>query len=183
MKVSHISELVDVPDGVKVELSNGIVRVSGPKGQLTKNFARTGVKVSLTADGKVKIEAWDANRRLKAMVGTVAAQIRNMILGVTKGFRYELKVAYAHFPVSVKVQGDTVLIENFLGERAPRKAKIIGDVKVSVAGDTVIVEGADKEQVAQTAANIHLATHIKDLDPRVFMDGIYVVSKGAMESG
>ena len=183
VKIDYLSELIDVPENVKVEVSGGVVKVSGPKGQLMRDFSKSGIKILSLPDGKVLLEVWNANRKLKAMIGTVASHVRNMIKGVTQGFRYELKVVYAHFPISVKVKEDRVVIENFLGERSPRVARIVGNVKVTVSGDTIVVEGIDKEQVSQTAANIHLATHIKGLDPRVFMDGIYIVKKGVMASG
>jgi len=104
-----------------------------------------------------------------------------MITGVTRGYRYRLKIVFSHFPVSVKVEGDKVIIENFLGEKAPRIAKIVGDVKVRVEKDDVIVEGIDIEAVGQTAANIELATKISDFDRRVFVDGIYIYKKEHMD--
>jgi len=79
--------------------------------------------------------------------------------------------------MSVKVAGDKVVIENFLGERHPRTARIVGDTKVQVKGDEVEVTGINKEHVGQTMANIEQATRIKGRDPRVFQDGIYLVSK------
>src|SRR5690606_1375479 len=97
--------------------------------------------------------------------------------GVTEGFTYRMKIVYAHFPMSVKVAGDSVVIENFLGERHPRRARIVGDTKVQVKGDEVEVSGINKEDVGQTMANIEQATRIKGRDPRVFQDGIYLVSK------
>ncbi|RJS73981.1 50S ribosomal protein L6, partial [Candidatus Bathyarchaeota archaeon] len=83
----------------------------------------------------------------------------------------------AHFPISVRVKDGYVVIENFLGERSPRYAKIVGDVKISVEQDDVVVKGIDIEKVGQTAANIENATRIKGKDPRVFLDGIYVYQK------
>jgi len=178
VKLEHVAVSVPIPEGVTVEVQEGRVVIKGPKGSLERDFSKSGVEISVDDEcSAVVVEAWYANRRLKAMVGTVAAHIRNMIKGVTQGFRYTMKIVYAHFPVSVKVQGNEVIIENFLGERSPRKAKIIGDVKITIEGDTIVIEGLNKEHVGQTAANIQLATKIKDKDPRVFMDGIYVASK------
>jgi len=111
------------------------------------------------------------------MVGTFWAHIRNLIRGVTEGFEYKLKVVYAHFPIKLRVEGDEVIIENFLGEKHPRKAKIVGRVKVEIRGQEIIVKGIDKEECGQTAANLEQATKIKRLDPRVFQDGIYIVEK------
>jgi large subunit ribosomal protein L6 len=86
-------------------------------------------------------------------------------------------VVYAHFPIKVEVdKGKKIVkISNFLGEKLPRYASIVGDTEVRVEGDRIYIEGISKEDVGQTAANIRLATKIKKKDPRVFMDGIYVV--------
>ncbi|MCC6012984.1 MAG: 50S ribosomal protein L6 [Candidatus Verstraetearchaeota archaeon] len=169
-------ESVEIPNDIKVSLNGSIVTLSGPKGTLTKDFSHTGVEIEYK-EGKIFVRKKGKGRRPKAMVGTVSAHIRNMIKGVKEGHVYKMKIIYAHFPISVKVIGNEVHIENFMGERAKRIAKIIGDTKVSVHGDEIIIEGIDKEAVGQTAANIHLATHIKDRDPRVFQDGIYIVEK------
>jgi large subunit ribosomal protein L6 len=99
-----------------------------------------------------------------------------MMMGVTRGFEYKLKVAHSHFPITVKVDKDKrlVQVENFLGERTPRTAKIEGNVQVVVKGDDVIISGADRQAIGQTAANIERVCRIKDKDPRVFQDGIYL---------
>ena len=80
--------------------------------------------------------------------------------------------------MTIKVQGKKVIIDNFVGEQKPRESKIIGNVEVSIEGDDVIVQGVNIEEVAQTAANIQQATHIRKKDLRKFLDGIYVYSKG-----
>ena len=92
-----------------------------------------------------------------------------------------MKIVYAHFPMTVKVKGNIVTIDNFLGERSPRVAKIIGDAKVSVKGEDVTITGINKEEVGQTMANIEQATKIKGRDPRIFQDGIYLVDKSQEE--
>jgi large subunit ribosomal protein L6 len=100
-----------------------------------------------------------------------------MITGVRKGFTCKLKIAFSHFPISVSVKEDKVIIENFTGERSSRISKIIGNTQVSVKGDDVIVQGTNIENVTQTAANIELATKIRKKDPRVALDGIYVYER------
>ena len=184
-KLVHVAEEVRVPEGVEISIDGMKVRVKGPKGELERDFSHArGVIIRLDEDEegkKVVVEAYFANRRLKALVGTIASHIDNMITGVTKGFRYKLKIVYSHFPVTVKVQNDKVVIENFLGEKAPRIAKIMPGVKVKVQKDDVIVEGIDIEAVGQTAANIEQATKVKGFDRRVFVDGIYIYEKGVAE--
>ena len=126
------------------------------------------------------VETFFADRRKKALVGTIASHIENMIIGVTKKFYYKLKIIYTHFPVNVRIEGDTLYIENFLGEKAPRKAKILSGVDVKLSKDEITLEGIDIEKVGQTAANIEQATKVRGRDRRVFIDGIYIYEKGVV---
>jgi len=89
-----------------------------------------------------------------------------------------MKAVFSHFPMKIRVIGQTVDIENFLGEAVPRKARIVGDTKVNISGEMLKITGINKEHVGQTTANIEQATKIKKVDPRVFQDGIYIISKG-----
>ncbi len=172
---------VEIPEGVEVEVEGLKVKVRGPKGELERDFSHMkGINIRKDGD-KVIIEAFFADRKKKALVPTAAAHIRNMITGVTRGWRYRMKIVFSHFPITVNVKGDVVEIQNFLGEKAPRVARIMPGVKVRVEGKDVIVEGIDLEKVAQTAANIEQATKIKDFDRRVFMDGIYIYQREVME--
>ncbi|MCD6085334.1 MAG: 50S ribosomal protein L6 [Desulfurococcales archaeon] len=176
-----VREEILITEGVDVEVSGKEVRVRGPRGEVVRDFGfARNVRIA-REDDKVVVESYFAKRKQKALTYSIASHIRNMIDGVTKGFRYKLKVIYSHFPVTVKVEGDKVVIENFLGEKAPRVAKIVGNVKVTVTKQDIVVEGVDIEHVGQTAANIERATRIKDLDRRVFVDGIYVYEKGYAE--
>ncbi|MDK2874663.1 MAG: large subunit ribosomal protein [Methanothermobacter sp.] len=170
-----IREEIPIPDGVDVTIDGGVT-VKGPKGELSRKFNHSEISMAVE-DDKVVLEVKFPKKKDKAMIGTVRAHISNMITGVTEGFRYRMKIVYAHFPMSVKVAGDKVVIENFLGERHPRTARIVGDTKVQVKGDEVEITGINREHVGQTMANIEQATKIKGRDPRVFQDGIYLVSK------
>lgn len=169
---------VPIPEGVKVTLSGGKIKVSGPLGTLSEDLSHMPVKFDLRGRELVVYAPWPKTRDV-AMVGTAASTVKNLIKGVTKGFTYKLKIVYSHFPITVKVDGEKkkVFIENFMGEKAPRTAKIVGNVKIEVKGDDIIVQGLNLKEVSQTAANIELATKIKDKDQRVFLDGIYVYEK------
>jgi len=183
-KAIHVIEEVDIPENVSVEVDGYMVKVSGPKGELIRDFSHARGIMLRRENSKIIVEAYFANRRIKALVGAVAAHIRNMIHGVTKGYRYKLKIVYSHFPISVVVDESEriVRIKNFLGEKADRVARIVGDdVKVRVEGEDVIVEGINIEHVGQTAANIELATKVRGKDRRVFSDGIYIYDWGEEE--
>ena len=171
-----VREEVEVPEGVEVTVEGNTVRVKGPRGELERELKYPGVKI-FTEDGKVVVYKEFPRKKDIAIARTFKAHIANMIKGVTEGFTYKLKVVYSHFPMTVKVRGDEVVIENFLGEKNPRRAKILPGVTVKVMGQEIIVESIDKEKAGQTAANIEQATRITKWDRRVFQDGIYIVEK------
>ena len=173
--------VVEIPEGVSVTVEgdtvNGYtVKAAGPKGENSKFLKFRGVYIE-KADNGVRVYTMTPKKRYKAMVGTFAGHIENLLTGVKDGFEYQLKIVYAHFPIKVRVEGKEVIIENFLGEKHPRKAKIVGRAQVEVRGQDVFVRGIDIEECGQTAANLEQATKIKRRDPRVFQDGIYIVKK------
>lgn len=167
---------VPIPQGVKVTLEGKVAKVQGPLGTLTRDFSHAPVQIAVEGEKITVFSSW-ARRKERAMVGTIRAHLQNMMRGVTEGFTYHMKVVISHFPVTVKVQKDQVLVENFIGERSPRRAQIKGSTKVLVKGEDILIRGIDLEEVSQTAANIQRATKIKKKDPRVFLDGIYVQEK------
>jgi len=177
MRATEVSKIIQVPDDAEVTIEGRKVMVEGANGTLTRDFSHASISIEL--EGKT-IRVWAEWPRKKeaALVGTIYSHIQNMITGVRKGFTHKLKIVFSHFPISVKVKGKTVLIENFTGERSARKAKIMGDTQVKVRSEDVIVQGINLEDVSQTAANIEQATKVKRKDPRVFLDGIYVYERG-----
>ncbi len=170
---------VTIPEGVDVTIDGRKVRVRGPRGELERELWHPGLQIE-KSDGKVVIRSETVRKKLKAIAGTFASHINNMITGVSEGFFYRLKAVHAHFPmqISLSKDGKSVVISNFLGERKPRVAKLMDGVKVEIKGSEILVTGINKEAVGQSAANIEQTTRIKGYDPRVFQDGIYLVEKG-----
>ena len=176
MRLPEISKTIQVPDNVDVNMDGKKISFKGEKGSLTRDFSFA--PIGIEGEGKsIRIWAKWPRKKEAALVGTIHSHIQNMITGVTKGYPYKLKIVFSHFPISVKVQGKTILIENFTGERKERRVKTLGDVKIKIEPDDIIVEGANLEDVSQTAANIEQATRVRRKDPRVFLDGIYVYEK------
>jgi large subunit ribosomal protein L6 len=165
-----------VPQGVTVSLDGRTLSVKGKLGAAKKDFQKVNINLSVQGD-KVVLTPFSEKKKDNIVVNTVLSIIGHMMTGVTKGFTYKVKVVYAHFPISVKTKGDEILVENFVGERSPRVAKIVGSCKVTVEGDDVVVKGVSLEDVGQTAANLELATKIKRKDQRVFLDGLYIYEK------
>ncbi len=163
---------------VKIEIVNDKhIKVSGPKGELEREFKHF-YEIKITKkDNKIIVKSSSDRRKVKAMVGTITAHIRNMIKGVTEGYTYKMKVVYSHFPVTVKVEGNKVFIHNFLGENVPRVAEIVGDTKVEIKGQDIILTGCDREAVGLTCGNIEQACRISKYDRSIFQDGVYIVEK------
>ncbi|MEM2098624.1 MAG: 50S ribosomal protein L6 [Candidatus Bathyarchaeia archaeon] len=176
MRMPLISKSIQVPEGVTVTLAGKVVTINGPKGSLSRDFSYAPISIE-TAEKSVRVWAEWPRKKEAALVGTVYSHIQNMLTGVQKGFTYKLKIVFSHFPISVKVQDKYIFIENFTGERRPRKARIIGDVVVKIQSEDIVVQGLNLEDVSQTAANIEQATKVKRKDPRVFLDGIYVYER------
>jgi large subunit ribosomal protein L6 len=167
---------VTVPKDVDVKIEGNHVIVKGKLGELKWEFNMHRV-TSEKKDDVIVFRKESKRKADKALVGAIAAHVRNMIRGVTKGYDYKMKVVYAHFPINVSVEGKRVVIKNFVGEKTPRFADIYGDVKVDVKGQDITIKGIDREEVGQTAANIESRTKIRKKDARVFQDGIYITSK------
>ena len=176
MRAIEISKDIQIPDDVEVTIEGRKVTVKGVKGTLTRDFSHAPISIEL-AEKTIRIWAEWPHKKESSLVGTIYSHIQNMIIGVRKGFTYKVKIVFSHFPISVKVKDKTLLIENFTGERNPRKVKIRGNVKVEVQSEDIIIQGMNLEEVSQTAANIEQATKIKRKDPRVFLDGLYVYEK------
>ena len=178
-----LERTVSIPDHVSVQVEGRTVKVKGPLGSLQEDLSHLPVSINVN-DNKVRLETTWPRKREIGMLGTAAAHVRNMLKGVTQGYRYELRTVYAHFPVTVKVdeKAKVLKIENFTGEKTPRYAKIVEGVKVDVKGEDISVEGIDLKSVSQTAANIQDSTKIKKKDLRVFLDGIYVSGKGPAQT-
>ena len=176
MRAIETVSTVQIPENVDGMLDGRIVTIKGEKGELIRDFSHAPINISL--DGKtVTVQASWPRKKEAALVGTIRSHIQNMIKGVTTGFTYKLKIVFSHFPITVKTMGNQFIITNFTGERSPRIAKIMGTTKVILKGDDIIVQGINLEDVSQTAANIQNSTKIRNKDPRVFLDGIYVYEK------
>lgn len=174
--VKEIARTIKIPEGVSVSLSQGVFTARGPKGTVERKFWYPGIKIEVRKE-EILVDAESSRKEQKAMVGTFTSHLRNLMIGVSEGYECKMTILYAHFPMQVKVEGKTLVIGNFLGEKKSRIAKILGETKVKVTGNEVTITGINKEDVGQTAANIEQKTKIKRFDPRVFQDGIYIVQK------
>ncbi len=179
MSTSQVEKLQDeviIPEGVTVTQKKHMLGFVGPLGKTFKSFRTIPVHIEI-AEGKVLLKATGSKKRDYAILHTARSIIRNICEGLIEGYTIKMKVVFAHFPITVKVDGKKILIENFQGERAPRQTRIVGNTKVVPKGEDVLLTGEVWTDITQTAANIELKTKVKNKDHRVFLDGIYIYDK------
>ncbi|MCX6815698.1 MAG: 50S ribosomal protein L6 [Candidatus Aenigmarchaeota archaeon] len=171
---------IEIPSDVTVNVDDRKVIVKGPKSTIEKDFddPRFNATIRMHVDGsKFIVDRVDEKKKSGAMAGSIIAHTRNMIIGVTKGYNYTLKIVYSHFPMSVTIADGKISVKNFLGEKGARVVDVVGDAKVHVDKEEVSVTGANLEHVSQTAANIERACKLRGKDRRIFQDGIYITGR------
>ncbi len=175
-----MTKKIRLPQEINISIKEGNnVTLKGPKGELNRTFKTYRVKLS--NEGNVITFTGSPNNKQTGMyIETISAHIRNMVEGLIYGYEYKMKAVYSHFPMSLVVEKGVVNIKNFLGEKFPRKAKIVGATKVEAKGQDVTVSGINKDDVGQTASNLEQKSKVKGKDIRRYQDGIYLIEVGNM---
>lgn len=167
---------IELKSGVTAQLEGDLLKVKGPKGEVSRVFVHPKIRISIDGN-KVVLFSAKATKREKTMMGSFESHIQNMVNGVQEPYVYKLKICSGHFPMSVSVAGNEVVIKNFLGEAVPRKVEITKGAEVKVNGEEIIVTSADIEVAGQTAAKIESLCRITNRDRRIFQDGCYITQK------
>lgn len=170
------SESIAIPHGVTCTLEQGRLTCSHGPVSVSRSFATPEITISHEGQNII-ISSTRANKRTIAFIKTAKAHLANMFAGLTTPYVYEMEICNVHFPMTVKIEGNKMIITNFLGEKEKRIANILPSVSVEVKGQKVTVSSPNLEAAGQTAANIEKATHIPKRDRRVFQDGIFITSK------
>ncbi|EGC37449.1 hypothetical protein DICPUDRAFT_46501 [Dictyostelium purpureum] len=188
MKVINSQKKITIPEGVTAEVKSRSVKITGPRGTLSKSFNHLSMDINLIKDKNIiQLDVWFGNKAQIACIKTVSSHIENMITGVTKGFEYKMRFVYAHFPINVAVvdSGRTVEIRNFFGEKIVRRIELLNGitcVRSEKVKDEIVLSGNDLELLSQSCATIQLRSAIKYKDVRKFLDGIYVSERNVIET-
>ncbi|MCI4331858.1 MAG: 50S ribosomal protein L6 [Thermoplasmata archaeon] len=180
--VSTSAVTVPVPKGATLRAKDGRITAEGPLGSVHRPFPTDVLDLKVVGSEATLTLKIPPNRKTaKSLLHTWERHLANLGGGVTKGFQAKMKVVAAHFPMKVAVKDSSLVIENFLGEKYPRTAHLLPGVTASVEGEFVVLSGHDIEIVGQSAANIERTTKIRDYDPRVFQDGIYIIERAHLK--
>ena len=140
---------IPIPAGVQVQVTDRVVSVKGPLGQLEWTLT-PHVSVAVT-DGRVQVNRSADDAKVRALHGLVWAELRNMIVGVTKGYEHTLEMTGVGY--KAQVQGRVVNLN--VGYAHPVVFALPPGVEAKVEKQTVItIRGIDKRTVGQATANL-----------------------------
>jgi large subunit ribosomal protein L6 len=178
--MKSLNQTIEIPEGIDITTEGLLMKIKGPNGEVERIINLKGIEIK-KEENIIKIDTKKTSRNYKKIINTTRAHIINMIKGVQEAYVYKLKVCSGHFPMTVTIENKEVIVKNFLGEKKPRKAKVIDGVEIKIDKDEITIESPDIEKAGQTAANIETSTRITKKDRRVFMDGIWITQKANKE--
>lgn len=148
--MSRIGKLpVSVPKGVTVAVDGNMIRVKGPKGELTRKIAQD-ISVAVEND-TIKVSRPSDESKHKALHGLTRTLIANMVEGVTKGYQKQLEISGVGYKAEVRPFG----LQLALGFSHPIQYRAPTGIKLTAPQPTqIIIDGADKEIVGQVAAEL-----------------------------
>eukprot|EP00792_Barthelona_sp_PAP020_P006339 TRINITY_DN2969_c2_g2_i7.p1 TRINITY_DN2969_c2_g2~~TRINITY_DN2969_c2_g2_i7.p1 ORF type:complete len:187 (+),score=51.53 TRINITY_DN2969_c2_g2_i7:57-617(+) len=186
MRAILSSQTVEIPENVTIEVKNRVVRVTGPRGVLVRDFKHVNAQFTIKNAGRTfEVAMFNACRKRVAALRAIRSHILNMITGVTKGYRYTVVEIHRLFPMTIAPadNGKSLHIQNFMHNLNTIKIAMPEGV-VCVAGEKsyVHIEGNDLQLVSETAHRCNMATKVRDKDMRKFLDGVYVSSVGHIDN-
>lgn len=172
----ELLESITLPEGIICTVEGKTLTCKKAEVELSRTFTLPGIELRVQGN-VITIKALKGNKNDWKKIKSAGAHIRNLFAGVDKKFIYTLEACNVHFPMTLKSEPGKLTINNFLGEKVPRIAKILPNVILEVKGTKLTLSSHDREAAGQTAANIEKATRIRYRDRRIFQDGIFITSK------
>tara|TARA_A100000164_G_C21940065_1_gene790177 strand:- start:2305 stop:2844 length:540 start_codon:yes stop_codon:yes gene_type:complete len=141
---------ITIPDGLSVEISDDMIKVSGKQGELTQQIPE-GIDIQVE-DSVITVERADDSRQQRSLHGLARSLVNNMVEGVSNGFMKELNIVGVGYRAQAK---GTNALELALGFSHPVQVEAPEGVTFDVPEPTIIkVSGIDKQLVGQVAADI-----------------------------
>lgn len=139
---------IQIPDKTEVSMNAGVISVKGPKGSQQKNF-RSDILITI-GDKDIVLTLAKENKQTKALWGTYASHLKNMIKGVNDGFEKKLVLEGVGF--KSQVTGNKLVLA--LGFSHPVEVEVPEGLSVKAEKNIVTVSGIDKELVGSFTAKV-----------------------------
>lgn len=141
-------QIIEIPSGTTVEITDGVITVKGPKGTLTREL---NSKVSISIEGnEASVQPVDNDLPTQALWGTFSSLLQNMVTGVNTPFERKLVVEGVGY--RAEMQGNSLVLN--VGFSHPVKMDVPEGLTASVEKNVITISGADKESVGQFAATV-----------------------------
>ncbi|HEP3298493.1 TPA: 50S ribosomal protein L6 [Streptococcus pyogenes] len=143
------NKVVTMPAGVELTNNNNVITVKGPKGELTREFNKN---IEIKVEGtEITVVRPNDSKEMKTIHGTTRANLNNMVVGVSEGFKKDLEMKGVGY--RAQLQGTKLVLS--VGKSHQDEVEAPEGITFTVANPTSIsVEGINKEVVGQTAAYI-----------------------------
>ena len=140
---------IKIPSGVDVTITDGVIHVKGPKGELSQRLHP--MVIVAQEDGVLTVSVKDpAELAQKALWGLFRKLIANMVVGTTDGFLKKLEINGVGYKAEMK--GKMLVLQ--LGYSHPIEFTVPAGLEIFVEKNVVTITGADRQVVGQTAAEI-----------------------------
>ncbi len=148
-------------------MKSRVITVKGKRGTVIKAFKHLKVEIK---EGKevnpqtkqavrfLEVTTYMSTYKQSAILYTVCSHIKNMIKGVTKGFRYKMHIVKKHFPIEINIKNGALEIGRFLGERNVKVVKLLEGVtctKNEKNSEELYFDGNDIDKVSLTCKSFN----------------------------
>ncbi|HEP7802440.1 TPA: 50S ribosomal protein L6 [Streptococcus pyogenes] len=143
------NKVITMPAGVELTNNNNVITVKGPKGELTREFNKN---IEIKVEGtEITVVRPNDSKEMKTIHGTTRANLNNMVVGVSEGFKKDLEMKGVGY--RAQLQGTKLVLS--VGKSHQDEVEAPEGITFTVTNPTSIsVEGINKEVVGQTAAYI-----------------------------
>lgn len=141
---------ISLPEKTEVTITDGVVSVKGPLGELSLPYKPRSVEIVVT-DGELVVTPKNNKIETRALWGTYGSHLQNMVAGVNQEYQKVLKIEGVGYKAEMK--GADVLVL-YVGFSHPVEMKVPQGIKCVVEKDTVTISGIDKDSVGQFAAKV-----------------------------
>ncbi|MGL5319020.1 MAG: 50S ribosomal protein L6 [Bacteroidales bacterium] len=152
--MSRIGKLpISVPAGVSVEFKDNVVKVKGPKGELTQEI-KGDIALELE-EGKVIVSRSNEEKQTRALHGLYRALINNMVFGVSEGYKKELELV----GVGYRAANNGQILDMSLGYSHNIYLQLPAEIKVETKSERnknplIILESCDKQLLGHVCSKI-----------------------------
>ncbi|AWX42712.1 50S ribosomal protein L6 [Metamycoplasma cloacale] len=141
--------ILEIPKGVEVSLNQNTITVSGKLGKLEYTFSKL-IDV-VVENNEIKTLRQNEEKSTKQLHGTTNALIKNMLIGVSEGYKKEIEIKGVGYKATLK----GTEIEIIAGYSHPVMISVPSNLKVEVPKPTnIVISGIDKQAVGEFAANV-----------------------------